>query len=69
MQMSITMTTLSSSVASCESHSELVKKLTKAYYQDAQQEKFIDLQTEVDTLLEELQNLKSQKLEAVHHAE
>ena len=67
--MSITMSTLSSSVASCESHSELVKKLTKAYYQDAQQEKFIDLQTEVDTLLEELQNLKSQKLEAVNHGE
>ena len=57
------MSTLSSSVASCESHSELVKKLTKAYYQDAQQEKFIDLQTEVDTLLEQLQNLKSQTSE------
>jgi hypothetical protein len=61
------MSTLSSSVASCESHSELVKKLTKAYYQDAQQEKFIDLQTEVDTLLEQLQNLKSQRLEASQH--
>ena len=67
--MNITMSTLSSSVASCESHSELVKKLTKAYYQDAQQEKFIDLQTEVDTLLEQLQNLKSQRLEASQHNE
>ncbi|NET00753.1 MAG: hypothetical protein F6K61_09280 [Sphaerospermopsis sp. SIO1G1] len=55
------MSSLSSSVASCESHSELVKKLTKAYYQDAQQEKFIGLQAEVDSLLEQLQNLKSQK--------
>ncbi|MFM5980523.1 MAG: hypothetical protein ACKO9I_08310 [Sphaerospermopsis kisseleviana] len=61
------MSTLSSSVASCESHSELVKKLTKAYYQDEQQEKFIDLQTEVDSLLQQLQNLKSQRLETSSH--
>lgn len=61
------MSTLSSSVASCESHSELVKKLTKAYYQDEQQEKFIGLQAEVDSLLEQLQNLKSQKLESSNH--
>ncbi|WP_353930982.1 hypothetical protein WJM97_22430 [Okeanomitos corallinicola TIOX110] len=63
------MSTLSSSVASCESHSELVKKLTKAYYQDEQQEKFIGLQAEVDSLLEQLQNLKSQKLESSNHEE
>lgn len=67
--MNITMSTLSSSVASCESHSELVKKLTKAYYQDEQQEKFIGLQAEVDSLLEQLQNLKSQKLESSNHEE
>jgi len=56
------MSTLSSSVATCESHSELVKKLTKAYYQDEQQEKFIGLQTEIDSLLQQLQNLKTQNL-------
>lgn len=61
------MSTLSSSVASCESHSELVKKLTKAYYQDEQQEKFIGLQAEIDSLLQQLQNLKSQKLESSDH--
>ncbi|MFM2064059.1 MAG: hypothetical protein RLZZ507_3730 [Cyanobacteriota bacterium] len=63
------MSTLSSSVASCESHSELVKKLTKAYYQDEQQEKFIDLQAEVDSLLQQLQNLKSERLESSSHPE
>lgn len=67
--MNITMSNLSSSVASCESHSELVKKLTKAYYRDDQQEKFIDLQAEVDSLLEQLQNLKNQKTESSHHEE
>ena len=58
----MSMSTLSSSVATCESHSELVKKLTKAYYQDEQQEKFIGLQTEIDSLLQQLQNLKTQNL-------
>jgi hypothetical protein len=60
------MSTLSSSVATCESHSELVKKLTKAYYQDEQQEKFIGLQTEIDSLLEHLQNLKIENLKTNH---
>jgi hypothetical protein len=60
------MSTLSSSVATCESHSELVKKLTKAYYQDEQQEKFIGLQTEIDSLLQHLQNLKTQNLKTDH---
>ncbi|OHY31525.1 hypothetical protein CENA302_05865 [Cylindrospermopsis raciborskii CENA302] len=58
------MSTLSSSVATCESHSELVKKLTKAYYQDEQQEKFIGLQTEIDSLLQHLQNLKTENLKS-----
>jgi hypothetical protein len=61
------MSTLSSSVASCESHSELVKKLTKAYYQDEQQEKFIGLQAEIDSLLQQLQSLKSQKIKSCNH--
>ncbi|WP_413176086.1 hypothetical protein [Anabaena azotica] len=63
------MSTLSSSVASCESHSEMVKKLTKAYYRDDQQEKFMDLQAEVDSLLQQLQNIKSQRLESSSHEE
>ena len=62
----MSMSTLSSSVATCESHSELVKKLTKSYYQDEQQEKFIGLQTEIDSLLEHLQNLKTENLKTKH---
>ncbi|EFA69716.1 MULTISPECIES: hypothetical protein [Cylindrospermopsis] len=62
----MSMSTLSSSVATCESHSELVKKLTKAYYQDEQQEKFIGLQTEIDSLLQHLQNLKIENLKTNH---
>ncbi|HLO88141.1 MAG TPA: hypothetical protein VK203_24480 [Nostocaceae cyanobacterium] len=58
------MSTLSSSVSNCESHSSLVSKLTKAYYQDDQQVKFMTLQAEIDTLLQQLQNLKSQRQEA-----
>jgi flagellar biosynthesis component FlhA len=57
-------TTLSSSVADCESRVNLVSKLTKAYYQDDQQVKFMDLQAEVESLLEQLQKLNSQRLEA-----
>ena len=58
------MSTLSSSVASYESHISLVSKLTKAYYADDQQVKFMDLQAEIDSLLQQLQNLKSQQVEA-----
>lgn len=58
------MSTMSSSVSECESHANLVKKLTKAYYRDDQQVKFMDLQAEVDSLLAQLQNLKSEQVEA-----
>jgi flagellar biosynthesis component FlhA len=61
--MSTTMSTLSSTVSECESHANLVKQLTKAYYQDDQQVKFLDLQAEVESLLQQLQNLKSEKVE------
>jgi hypothetical protein len=61
--MQTTMSTMSSSVSECESHANLVKKLTKAYYRDDQQVKFMDLQAEVDSLLEQLQSLKSQRVE------
>jgi hypothetical protein len=47
----------------------MVKKLTKAYYRDDQQEKFMDLQAEVDSLLQQLQNIKSQRLESSSHEE
>ena len=62
--MPITMSTMSSSVSECESHANLIKKLTKAYYRDDQQVKFIDLQAEVDSLLAQLQSLKSEQVEA-----
>ncbi|HLP88463.1 MAG TPA: hypothetical protein VK184_07725 [Nostocaceae cyanobacterium] len=60
------MSTLTTSVSDYESQSSLVSKLTKAYYQDDQQVKFMTLQAEIDTLLLQLQNLKSQKLETEH---
>ncbi|MFM7405265.1 MAG: hypothetical protein ACKO3K_00975 [Cuspidothrix sp.] len=60
--MQTTMSTMSSSVSECESHANLVKKLTRAYYQDDQQAKFMDLQAEIDSLLEQLQNLKSERV-------
>jgi hypothetical protein len=61
--MPTTMSTMSSSVSECESHANLVKKLTKAYYRNDQQVKFMDLQAEVDSLLKKLQNLKSEEVE------
>jgi hypothetical protein len=67
--MPTTMSTMSSSVSECESHANLVKKLTKAYYRDDQQVKFIDLQAEVDSLLTQLQSLKSEQVETSSAAE
>ncbi|MEA5620076.1 hypothetical protein VB711_19820 [Cronbergia sp. UHCC 0137] len=55
-------TSSSTSVAHYESQVSLVSKLTKAYYQDDQQVKFMDLQAEVDSLLQQLQKLNSQRL-------
>lgn len=54
------MPTYSSSVSNCESQASWVSKLTKAYYQDDQQTKFMHLQAEVESLLQQLQSLKSQ---------
>ncbi len=59
----MTMSTISSSVSHYESQLNIVSKLTKAYYQDDQQVKFMNLQAEVDSLLCQLQSLKSQRLE------
>jgi hypothetical protein len=58
------MSTLSSSISLYESQISLVSKLTKAYYQDDQQVKFMTLQAEIDTLLQQLQNLKNQRQES-----
>ncbi len=69
MKIQITMSTLSSSVTDYESRVNLVNKLTKAYYQDDQQVKFMDLQAEVDSLLQQLQKLKNQRLEANNQEE
>ena len=56
------MPTCLSSVSDRESQSNWVSKLTKSYYQDDQQAKFMHLQAEVDSLLQQLENLKHQRL-------
>ncbi|WP_445637710.1 PH domain-containing protein [Nostoc sp. DSM 114161] len=58
------MPTCLSSVSDRESQASLVTKLTKAYYQDDQQAKFMNLQAEVESLLQQLENLKQQRLAA-----
>jgi uncharacterized coiled-coil protein SlyX len=57
---SITMSTLSS-VSDRQCQATLVSDLNKSFYQADQQAKFKNLQAEVDTLLQQLQNLKEQK--------
>ncbi|MEH2144535.1 hypothetical protein [Nostoc sp.] len=56
------MSTCLSSVSDRESQTNWVSKLTKSYYQDDQQAKFMHLQAEVDSLLQQLENLKHQRL-------
>ncbi|MEH1844461.1 MAG: hypothetical protein V7L25_05515 [Nostoc sp.] len=56
------MPTCLSSVSDGESQTSWVRKLTKSYYQDDQQAKFMHLQAEVDSLLQQLENLKRQRL-------
>ncbi|MFN6564695.1 MAG: hypothetical protein RMY28_033540 [Nostoc sp. ChiSLP01] len=63
------MPTCLSSVSDRESQASLVTKLTKAYYQDDQQAKFMHLQAEVDSLLQQLENLKHQRLAASNQKE
>ncbi len=58
-----------SSISQYESQASLVSKLTKAYYQDDQQAKFMNLQAEVDSLLQQLQKLKSKRLETTNQGE
>ncbi|WP_373526484.1 hypothetical protein [Nostoc sp.] len=63
------MPTCLSSVSDRESQATWVSNLTKSYYQDDQQAKFIHLQAEVDSLLQQLENLKHQRLVATSQKE
>ncbi|MDZ8023117.1 MAG: hypothetical protein RMY36_023840 [Nostoc sp. SerVER01] len=63
------MPTCLSSVSDRESQASLVTKLTKSYYQDDQQAKFMHLQAEVDSLLQQLESLKHQRLAATSQKE
>jgi hypothetical protein len=63
------MPTLSSSVSTRESNTLLASKLTKSCYRDDQQAKFMNLQEEVDSLLQQLQNLKRQRVENCNQGE
>ncbi|MBD0385021.1 MAG: hypothetical protein ICV54_00440 [Nostoc sp. C3-bin3] len=56
------MPTCLSSVSDRESEAIWVSKLTMSYYQDDQQAKLMHLQAEVDSLLQQLENLKHQRL-------
>ncbi|WP_138498807.1 hypothetical protein [Nostoc sp. PA-18-2419] len=63
------MPTCLSSVSDRESQTSLVSKLTKSYYQDDQQAKFMHLQAEVDSLLQQLESLNHQRLAATSEKE
>ncbi|MEH1779367.1 MAG: hypothetical protein V7K67_23435 [Nostoc sp.] len=63
------MPTYLSSVSDCESQTSWVSKLTKSYYQDDQQAKLMHLQAEVDSLLQQLENLKHQRLAETNQKE
>ncbi|MBN3949001.1 MAG: hypothetical protein V7K14_03200 [Nostoc sp.] len=63
------MPTCLSSVSDRESQTNWVSKLTKSYYQDDQQAKFMHLQAEVDSLLQQLENLKHQRLAQTNQKE
>ncbi|AFY43808.1 hypothetical protein [Nostoc sp. PCC 7107] len=62
------MSTLSS-VSERQSQATLISDLNKSYYQADQQAKLKNLEAEVDSLLQQLQNLKDQKLAAAHPEE
>jgi len=59
------MSTLSS-VSEGQAQATLVRELNKSYYQADQQAKFKNLQAEIDSLFEQLQNLKEQRLATTH---
>ncbi|MBN3940805.1 MULTISPECIES: hypothetical protein [unclassified Nostoc] len=63
------MPTYLSNVSDRESQTAWVSKLTKSYYQDDQQAKLMHLQAEVDSLLQQLENLKHQRLAETNQKE
>ncbi|MFW9258099.1 MULTISPECIES: hypothetical protein [Nostoc] len=63
------MPTCLSNVSDRESQANWVSKLTKSYYQDDQQAKLMHLQAEVDSLLQQLENLKHQRLAETNQKE
>jgi hypothetical protein len=56
------MTTCLSTVSERDSQAIRVRELAKTCYQGDQQVKLMNLQAEVDSLLQELQSLKAQRL-------
>jgi hypothetical protein len=54
-----------STVSERSSVSQLASTLNKTFYQVDQQVKFMHLQAEVECLLQELQNLNTQRLTAI----
>jgi hypothetical protein len=63
------MATATFTVSERECQSTWTQHLNKSYYQDDQQAKLMNLQAEVDSLLEQLQNLKEQRLAATNQEE
>lgn len=53
-----------STVSERQCQATLVNDLNKSFYQADQQAKFKNLQAEIDSLLQQLQNLKEQRLTA-----
>ncbi|MEA5513931.1 hypothetical protein [Nodularia sp. UHCC 0506] len=60
------MPTYSSSVSERPAQTLWVSDVTNSYYQDDQQAKLKHLQAEVDSLLQQLQNLKEKRLSDNH---
>lgn len=63
------MATATSTVSERECQATWTRHLNKSYYQDDQQVKLMNLQAEVDSLLEQLQHLKEERLAATNKAE
>lgn len=66
---SVTLTTESGFAPANPSGSGRIAQLTKSVYQADQQAKFFNLQAEVESLLEQLQALKQQKLSSSEPSE
>lgn len=56
------MLTALSTVSPRDCQAVLAHNLTKCYYENDQQSKLMDLQAEIDSLLQQLQNLKEERL-------